>query len=99
MNIQTARALAFVGACRVRGTKESTFVDIGRGLGFQIPFERNAKELELLKAISDCYKPTVKGQLTLGGVHLDVDEARRVALLRKNEFNFLDEDYYDTNSY
>jgi LysM repeat protein len=98
-NIRTAKALAFVGACRVRGAKESTFIQIGKCLGFCIPFERNTKELELLKAIADCYKSTTKGPITLGGVRFDADEARRAGLLLRNEFNFLDEDYYDTDSY
>lgn len=99
INIRTAKALAFIGACRVRGTRESLFSEIGHGLGYSIPFERNAKELQLLKEIADCYKPNQKNSVVLGGVKFDLDEARRASLLLKNEFNFLDEDYYDIGSY
>lgn len=98
-NIRTAKVLAFIGACRVRGTKESLFSEIGHGLGYSIPFERNTKELQLLKEIADCYKPSQKSPVVLGGVKFDLDEARRASLLLKNEFNFLDEDYYDIESY
>lgn len=109
-NIRSAIGLAFVVACAVRGGTGSQL----QGLLMRVAaaklkvksFESSAQERECVKAIADAKETTLtdaKGRkrkaCEVSGVEFHHDEARRAALILKDEYDFLREDFYDPKTY
>lgn len=103
--IRSAKGLAFVTACRVRGANRDLLIKVAQGLGYTVPFKQTADEFMTLNAIATAEEETVVRngksvkRAKAGDVSFDLLEKHRAAILKKDEFRFLAEDFYDPDSF
>lgn len=103
--IRSAKGLAFVTACRVRGASRDLLIKVAQGLGYTVPFKQTADEFMTLNAIATAEEETVVRngknvkRAKAGGVSFDLLEKHRAGILKKDEFRFLAEDFYDPDSF
>ena len=103
--IRSAKGLAFVTACRVRGVSRDLLIKVAQGLGYTVPFKQTADEFMVLNAIATAEEETVirngksVKRAKAGGVSFDLLEKHRAGILKKDEFRFLAEDFYDPDSF
>ena len=103
--IRSAKGLAFVTACRVRGVSRDLLIKVAQGLGYTVPFKQTADEFMALNVIATAEEETVirngksVKRAKAGGVFFDLLEKHRASILKKDEFRFLAEDFYDPDSF
>lgn len=102
-NIRSAVGLAYVVACSVRGGAGSDLAELftqvaAARLNIE-RFDSAQQELECLQAIANAQAQKGSQHCEVAGVSFDADEARRAKLVLKDEYHFLKEDMYDTQTY